>query len=65
MWNHNIKVLIDFPFIQSKCEVYWKKDLPTGFKVGRNITVTLNKSMGYADYEVNEITITNVRSIMY
>ena len=48
-------------FLQKKCEQYWNLELEDPLEVGRDLVVTTVANRGFANYEVTDITLTNVR----
>ena len=48
-------------YFKRKCEQYWNNNLSETFQAGNNMTVVVNQCLGFADYEVRDMTILNVR----
>ena len=45
---------------QRKCEQYWNEDMDWPLEPGRDLCVRVTSLMGYANYVIREITLTNV-----
>ena len=48
---------------QRKCERYWNEDIDHPLEPGRDLSVKVTSIMGYANYVVKEITLTNVSGL--
>ena len=49
--------------MQRKCEKYWNDDLHKTYEAGRGFTAVTTGYRTFADYEVRDITVKNVRCI--
>ena len=47
---------------QKKCHQYWENELLKPYEPGRGLEVTVTSVKGYANYDVREITLSNVRN---
>ena len=45
---------------QRKCEQYWNEDMDCPLEPGRDLSVRVTSLMGYANYVIREITLTDV-----
>ena len=53
--------LLPIRSLQKKCEQYWNLELKDPLEVGEGLEVTTTANKGFADYEVSDITLINVR----
>ena len=55
--------LVLFVSLQCKCEQYWSDDLDKPFNAGTGISVVTTRCRGFADYEIRDLTVRNVRRL--
>lgn len=48
------------PWLQRKCEQYWREELHTPYYAGRNLSVITTKSYGIGTYSVSHLKLTSV-----
>ena len=49
--------------LQRKCEKYWNDDLDKPYDAGRGYSAVTTGYRGFADYEIRDVTVRNVRYI--